>query len=73
MRHDGPTAADCAAKYRPPAYEEEAIAAGYHSPQFIQMFLGFLMAKVPEMHAIEPQQLLDLFADFEGTMMKDGQ
>jgi hypothetical protein len=67
---------------RIPFDDEAAVAAGYHSPAFIQMFLGWMLAKLPTLaqvdesdvppaiNRIEPQQLLDLFADFEAEMRK---
>lgn len=48
--------------------EEAAMAAGYHSPAFIYMFLGWVAAKLPQLNSMQPQQLIDLFAEFEGEM-----
>jgi hypothetical protein len=53
-----------------PFDEEAAVAAGYHSPAFIQMFLGYLVARLPQLSGLQSAQLLDLFADFEAEMMK---
>lgn len=46
--------------------EEAAVAAGYHSRDFIHMFLGFVAAKVQL--RTHPQKLLELLAEFEGEM-----
>jgi hypothetical protein len=55
----------------PADWEEKAIAAGYHSPQFIQMFLGYLKFKLPaNLEHVTPKLLLDTFAEFEAEMAK---
>lgn len=51
-----------------PRAGELAVAAGYHSPQFIVMFLGYMTAKLQL--KVTEQQLLDLFTEFEETAAK---
>lgn len=51
-----------------PFDDKAAVSAGYHSPAFIQAFLGYMAAKLPQLHAIEPQRLLNVFAEFEKEM-----
>lgn len=48
---------------------EAAVAAGWHSASFIQMFMGYMTGKLHLEH-IGEQAMLDCFAEFEDMMEK---
>jgi hypothetical protein len=47
--------------------------ASWHSDPFVVMFLGYLTAKLPELHQTNPPQLLEAWDEFKIEMGKRGE
>jgi hypothetical protein len=52
-------------------WELEAAAAGWHSQEFVIMFLGYLTSQIPELRKTHPGSLLRSWAEFQTEMSKE--
>lgn len=50
--------------------EKHALQNGWHSEEFVVMFLGYLTAEIPELHRTPPPQLLVTWDKFKAAMGK---
>jgi hypothetical protein len=49
-------------------WEKIAMREGWHSDEFVVMFLGYLVAQTPELHQIESPRILETWYKFKREM-----